>query len=151
MCSWKVRNFRPRTVISQYAYSSFCTYEGFFSDLPGHFKCLVESVIVFLPLFLSSFFFFFIHLCSLLICSLNFWPVSLFYIPSSKSLLSPLPFPPVLLLFLQSLFLTLIPQQLLPWVCLSASQSPMWSLRPVFVTHLPSSFWILANLFILTL
>lgn len=75
--------------------------------------------------------------------------MSLFYIPSSENLLSPLPFPPVPLLSLQSLFLTLIPWQLLPWVCLLASESPMWSLPPGFFMYLPSFFWILSNLFCL--
>lgn len=46
-------------------------------------------------LFLSSFSFFYFFLCSFLICFLHFWPISLFYIPSSESLLSPPPLPPV--------------------------------------------------------
>lgn len=106
--------------------------------------------VVFLLFFLSSFFFLKNLSPVPLICFLNFWPVTLFYIPSSESLFSSLPFPPVPLLFLQRLSLTLIPWQLLPWVCLSASQSPCGPCFSLFFfMHLLSFLWIPSSLFCL--
>lgn len=102
---------------------------------------------------LSSSFFFFIHLCSLLICFLNLWPVSLFYVPSSENLLSPLPFPPAPLVSLKAFSWHLSPDNCFPGSAFQLHKAPCGPYLQVFScifllsfgSYLICSVWILQS------